>query len=312
VNPVAAAPPHPTELSFQPQNRATGGRQAPVHFLTRRGPGGVAILIMIRRRGGRDRPKSARSRAAFPLLVSRGMNPRFVELAADPALIPGVYNYCDQWCTYCPVTARCLAFRCLKDRENRSAGDIFTDMAASLNEAIAFTRDVVAAEGGSPPELAALAALPPLETPAMPTIDDPLERLGRQYAMETSRFLMATPSTAFHTAGNVASRPGGPTPIEVVMWYHVLIAVKIFRALVSDEHAKQGQPDRAEDAAGTAKVALLAIERSRKALRQISSGSHDPRALRLITLLDRLGSDVEARFPNARAFVRPGLDSAAD
>lgn len=36
----------------------------------------------------------------------------FVQLATDPNLIPGVYNACDQWCDYCPVTARCLAFKC--------------------------------------------------------------------------------------------------------------------------------------------------------------------------------------------------------
>lgn len=234
------------------------------------------------------------------------MNARLVEIASDPRLLPGVYNYCDQWCTYCPVTERCLAFRCLKDREKRSAGDIFTDMAASLNEAIAFTRDVVAAEGGSTPGLEALAALPPLEAPAMPAIDDPLERMGRQYAMEASRFLMSTPPAALRPPGNIDARPGGPASIEVVMWYHVLIAVKIFRALVSDAQAKEGRPGRAEDAAGSAKVALLGIERSRKALTQISSRSHDPRALCLVTLLDRLGSSVAERFPHARAFTRPG------
>lgn len=237
------------------------------------------------------------------------MNPRFVEIAADPNLIPGVYNYCDQWCTYCPVTGRCLAFRCLKDREHRSAGDIFTDMAASVNEVIAFTRDVVAAEGGSTPELDALAALAPLEAPPLPEIDDPLEGLGRQYAIEASRFLITTPPAAVRP---VDARPSGPAPIEVVMWYHVLIAVKIFRALVSEAQAAQGQADRAEDAAGTAKVALLGVDRSRKALKQIVAKTHDPRAFRLITLLDQLGSRLEGRFPNARAFVRPGLDGAAE
>jgi hypothetical protein len=281
-----------------------------VSFLPPRALKRVAVFITARARIARDRRKSADRAAAPSLLVGGAMNPRFVEIASDPNLIPGVYNYCDQWCTYCPVTERCLAFRCLKDRENRTAGDIFTDMADSLNEAIAFTRDVLAAEGGSHPDLEALAALPPLKPPeTMPAIDDPLERLGRRYAIEASRFLMSTPAVALRP---VDARAGGPAPIEVVMWYHVLIAVKIFRAVVSDEHAKQGQADRAEDAAGTAKVALIGIERSRKALRQMASVSHDPRVLRLISLLDRLGSDLTARFPNARAFVRPGLDSAAD
>jgi len=40
---------------------------------------------------------------------------RFLSLATDPNLVPGIYNGCDQWCHYCPATARCLAFQCRSD-----------------------------------------------------------------------------------------------------------------------------------------------------------------------------------------------------
>ena len=32
------------------------------------------------------------------------------ELASNPDLISGIYNYCDRWCERCPLTSRCLVF----------------------------------------------------------------------------------------------------------------------------------------------------------------------------------------------------------
>ena len=183
------------------------------------------------------------------------MNPRFVELAADPSLIPGIYNYCDQWCTYCPHTERCLAYKCLRDQEQRRPGDIFEDLAASVNEMISFSRDVVQAEGGDTP-LAEIASLQPIGASLdPPVIDDPLERRGREYAMETARFLMSV-APSFPPPGT--GRAGGtPAAIEVVVWYHALIAVKIYRALASAAMSQQDKPGLADDAQGSAKVALI-------------------------------------------------------
>ena len=50
------------------------------------------------------------------------MDLSFVQLASDPNLIPGVYNGCDQWCDYCPVTARCRAFKC---QPSQDGGDLY-------------------------------------------------------------------------------------------------------------------------------------------------------------------------------------------
>ncbi|MGH9311857.1 MAG: hypothetical protein ACRD09_11910 [Vicinamibacterales bacterium] len=235
------------------------------------------------------------------------MNPRFVELAADPSLVPGIYNYCDQWCTYCPHTERCLAFKCLRDQEQRRPGDIFEDLAASVNEMISFSRDAVQAEGGASP-LAQIAALPPISASLdPPRIDDPLERRGREYAMETARVLMSVAPMLPSPKGNAG---GPPAAIEIVVWYQALIAVKIYRALTGAAMARRGKPGLADDAQGSAKVALVGIDRSRKALCQLQSRLHDARIERLIARLERLAADLERRFPDARAFIRPGLDES--
>src|SRR6185436_16298933 len=32
------------------------------------------------------------------------------ELANNPNLISGIYNYCDRWCERCPLTSRCFLY----------------------------------------------------------------------------------------------------------------------------------------------------------------------------------------------------------
>src|SRR5262249_60370825 len=34
----------------------------------------------------------------------------FPDLANNPDLISGVYNYCDRWCERCPLTSRCMVY----------------------------------------------------------------------------------------------------------------------------------------------------------------------------------------------------------
>src|SRR6185369_10053698 len=40
---------------------------------------------------------------------------RFMAIAADPRIIPGVHHHCDEWCDHCHVTDRCLEFRCTNE-----------------------------------------------------------------------------------------------------------------------------------------------------------------------------------------------------
>ena len=72
--------------------------------------------------------------------------------------------------------------------------------------------------------------------------------------------------------------------------------------------SQRGKPGLADDAQGSAKVALIGMDRSRKALRQLQAKLHDSRIDRLLLRLERLTAEVERRFPDARAFIRPGID----
>jgi hypothetical protein len=244
------------------------------------------------------------------------MSRTFVEIARDPRLIPGVHHYCDEWCEVCPVTSRCLAFRCTaayrKERGLRQDEPTFQTTA----DAIAFTHSLAAAEGRTTPELDALLAAG--SASAGFKTADRLADLAWQYAVGVSLWLVITPD-------ELRLLRSGPTPSpeEVVLWHHLRIYLKLTRALVAKERLGEPKarlalprsdsgPDRAlEEINGSAKLTLVAVQRSRKALQQLRKSAAGDTASTLVALLDRLERGLDERFPTARAFVRVGLDVPA-
>ena len=232
--------------------------------------------------------------------------PEAIQALLDPDLVPGIYQYCDQWCMYCPQTARCLAYRSLPVEAAAAVADgAPTGLEERMDAALRFTQQLMVAEGRRSPELDALLSDDPEQMRIFQGIDhDPLERLGRRYAVTTSGYLLSRTDFPF----DLRRRPGGPTPLEVFAWYHVLLAAKIYRALVGTRAAAAGDPDGLSDAMGSARTALIGIDRSIAALAAMRQDDEDARLESFEQQLERLRGAVEARFPGARAFRRPGLD----
>jgi hypothetical protein len=103
--------------------------------------------------------------------------------------------------------------------------------------------------------------------------------------------------------------------VEVVQWYLFFIDVKLQRAVGSRvEESEEGDQGFTSDADGSAKVALVAIDRSIGAwarLREHLAEGSDM-ALDLLVGLERLRQAVEQDFPKARAFKRPGFDQGRE
>ena len=66
-----------------------------------------------------------------------------------------------------------------------------------------------------------------------------------------------------------------------------------------------------EEATGSAKLALVSMERSRRALQSMGSGANNAKISVLMALLDVLERGLDERFPSARSFLRIGLDCPA-
>jgi hypothetical protein len=231
---------------------------------------------------------------------------RFLTLATDPDLVPGIYNACDQWCHYCPATGRCLAFKC---RPDSGGGNIYENIEEKMLESMRYLKACHEAEGLAPPEdlVRLLSAGPLFEPVAFVPIDDALERMGKHYAVLATAFL-ATSSEPIPESP-LPKREHGPTPFEVFLYYHVLIAAKIYRAISSSHQAaRDGSAQARRDSDGSAKVALIGIDRSDEALQVMALDDPDPRLEHMRKHLARLRREISARFRSARTLVRPGLD----
>jgi hypothetical protein len=232
------------------------------------------------------------------------MNVQFLAIARDPQIIPGVHHYCDEWCDYCRVTARCLEYRCTEQlRKSRGLSDEDPTF-VSIDDAAAFTRELSALEGVRTDELDALLSSPPGQSGV--ETSDPLAELAWDYA---ERIALLTPPTLQLAILSCGPSPDGPVAAETLLWYHLRIYMKVFRALVAREsHAGGAQ---SEEARGCAKLVLVSIDRSLDALAQLED-AFAPADLRDVRdMLTRLRDGIESRIPRARAYMRIGIDEPA-
>jgi hypothetical protein len=225
------------------------------------------------------------------------------ELARNPKFIPLVYDYCDMWCERCPITDSCLLFAVAQQRPPGTAG--LGGERGGVEAAMAFTRAVIEESRPEDKPIARLdlsmcdASIAPKE----PAFGHPLEYLARHYAVQSAGFLRPLRS------GTDGALPRG-SALEILDSYHLLIAVKTYRSLISD-YRSGAEPELRRDALGCAKLVLIAIDRSRAAWHSLAVADDDARIGGMLELLEALATAIEMRFPEARAFVRPGLDEAA-
>jgi hypothetical protein len=103
--------------------------------------------------------------------------------------------------------------------------------------------------------------------------------------------------------------------MDVIHWYHMQISVKLIRATEGQmfEQDNRDLKDYPLDSDGSAKVALIGIDRSVEAwaAARFHFPDQEDAILRMLVLLSRLRSCVELKFPNAKAFRRPGFDDVS-
>jgi hypothetical protein len=232
---------------------------------------------------------------------------RLVARAADPRLIPGIYNYCNGRCRRCAFTERCLTF--LDNRELESAAEPSTSaemVGASLRRTLEILIEVARREGIDLEDVTKGEDVTAIEDDGEPPREDPLTARARQYGVLAWRIARALEP--------VVAQRGDAAVIEAVdtiEWFSTLISAKIRRATSGQSEESDDHDDVQADHNGSAKVALLGIAESRAAwsvLMEVGRATADGVPAQAVRMLDVLDRDLRARFPRATEFVRPGFD----
>jgi hypothetical protein len=240
------------------------------------------------------------------------------ELASNPDLISGIYNYCDRWCERCPLTSRCLVYATDKEDDDSLESNDITNEAfwRKLSTIFQETRDMIAdwaKDAGVDLTSVEVEEDARHRKRKRQQIDNhSLARAGKRYANAASDwFRDLDQSVEVSTALEDGDRLEDAR--EVIQWYQYQIAVKTMRALASRNNGAENDPELVEsprDSDGSAKVALIGIDRSIAAWRlmQLSLPERQSSIVPLILQLERLRHRIENSFPEARGFVRPGFD----
>lgn len=246
--------------------------------------------------------------AEFDEIVSR---------ASDPNLIPGIYNYCDRRCERCRFTARCLQFS--ENRHEEAIGrtanlSVGQAVARSLERSLDILRiigrriglDLAGdqATGGSSPESAVGKDDDVQEGDAAA---DPLVVRARDYATTTWPILRA-----LRPVLDVRGEAVLLEALDTLEWSSTSISAKIVRAIWTTAEERLEGDEVQNDANGSVKVARLMIDEARRAWRTLmepGQATADGVPARLVMVLDELDAGLEARFPRAMDFVRPGFDT---
>lgn len=178
--------------------------------------------------------------------------------------------------------------------------------------------------------------------------ENELSQAARHYATTVENWFRDEFATEENVYDDMPQQPDIEDPevgvqdaSEIIRWYQFFIAVKLMRALTGNNHAGDDVDDDEDDLSmdflgydeiddedvdydeviaktdrmdmnGSAKVALVAIDRSIGAWRvlQFSLPEKSDTIKPILIALDGLRRGVETRFPRARDFIRPGLDES--
>lgn len=237
--------------------------------------------------------------------------------------IQGVFNYCDRWCERCPFTPRCRVFEAeQRDPIEPGFSDAFWERLVRTFEEVSTLVAEEAARRGIVVDDEALAAA----EQALREVDAEAERhpvhVGAQELFARTSAWMTSHEATIEQAIDrarlardldpIAATGDRITPaVEVADRYSTLIPPKLHRALTPLDPAELEDP--ASDCNGSAKVALIAMDRAIAAwgvLHEELPAEQDS-ILDQLLALDRLRRATERAFPLARAFVRPGFDDGA-
>ena len=248
---------------------------------------------------------------------------RLREMAGDPRFIAGIYNYCDRWCERCGFTARCLNYAISQEEfAGKDEDEQWQTLGRLMRQTAAMVRKDAEEEG-----IDLDAAMEEAEA------DDLIEeKADEQPCCRDAKHYMEAVSAWFDAAKDifegqkeeisealrlelpqVAPEQRAQTlneATETIRWYQHQIYVKLIRACRGIARSEEPVDYMLDDANGSAKVTLIGIDQSMHAWDTLyrTLGDAQDGILDILVRLERLRKSVEAAFPGARAFVRPGLD----
>ena len=254
-----------------------------------------------------------------------------INLVNRPGMISGIYNYCDRWCERCGFTSRCTNYAISEENQSESKSD--PENKAFWNELHSIFQLTMEMVKDSAEEFGL-----DLDTVELENYEEDrkqLEKLTRAHDcvrrskdyinyvndwLDSSNELIEEKSALWNNTlpeafefKEVQFVENLNDIIEVLRWYQHQIHVKLRRAIHGKlEEADELQDEFPKDSDGSAKVALIGIDRSIASWGMMLSlfPEKEDETFKNLVLLEKLLKMTEKEFPDARSFHRAGFDDA--
>ncbi|KPK87348.1 MAG: hypothetical protein AMS27_02605 [Bacteroides sp. SM23_62_1] len=283
-----------------------------------------------------DSQKEKKERAKSVEAVGRNADPDFrrkVDKAKElmsrmpvrEEYISGIYNYCDRWCEKCGFTKRCLNWAMGREMGDESEemdihNKAFWEQLSVIFQATFEFLSEKAEEMGIE-----LDAEPEVEDAEEETEEEAIQNsphiaLAHEYSLKAHKWFEENRNSLEKAIKNISvvnenELVNLKDAIEVIQWYHIFIYVKLRRAQNSLRDEKEEEDSElaemmADHTNGTAKIALIATDRSLAAFGYLLENMKDKEdeILIFLTMLGKIRNMTEKTYPRARDFKRPGFD----
>lgn len=218
-----------------------------------------------------------------------------------------ISNYCDRWCEKCPYTSKCLNFALsaeeahLDDKEGNYLKNVVDATCLMLD-------DLMKINGADVRQIENVMLVPQQDPESYP-----LSIYVKETVFKIHDWLK---KNDIFTRLNDLLELGIPLSekfskykdsVEVIYRYNFLIAAKITRAVAG---LLENREYSRYDMNGSAKIALVSIDRLIVAWTYILTESTqiEDEVLEILISLTEIRKRTELTFPDARKFIRPGLD----
>lgn len=249
--------------------------------------------------------------------------------------IDGIYNYCDRWCERCTFTSRCRNYESTSklspeqlDINNKA---FWENISSNFQETLGLLQKAGEKYGidlskplAEDEDMAYRKREAFLKTE---TKQHSLSKLCKQYQKLVvpfvkkgdADFVDKTRELVSHLHLGIKSEEDVVYTVadigdcfEIIQWYLFFIDAKLQRALHGKLDGEDWKEDNGfqKDSDGSAKIALIAVERSIAAWIKLSNllPSSEDVILKSLALLQQLQQKGKEEFPKAMLFKRPGFD----
>lgn len=244
--------------------------------------------------------------------------------------IPGIYNYCDRWCERCTFTSRCRTFEKTGnlspeqlDINNKAFWD---NIAANFREAIEGLQKMAKEKGIDLDK-----EIPDEEDFIKKRKEKkdrmqkhPLHELCTKYVSIINPFLQneglfkskeeeLVNALILNTQSEeslVSEAKNINNCYEIITWYQYFLTAKFQRALSGKFDDLIEEDTIQNDSNGSAKIALIGIEKSMAAWAALYDllPEEEDAILAALAILQQVKQKAEEEFPDAYKFIRPGFD----